>query len=148
MAAAAAVAAVAANGNCKFGGLKSASSSPLDDGHVAALASLESVLFASNNNNNNEMMASAMSGGNGGGGGGGVGGCLLNGHDLNGTSELFNAAAKLINGHITIAGGGAAAVPPLNGGSKNGCQDPNVSTTQVTIPKDVSREREEEVVKV
>lgn len=147
MAAAAAVAAVAANGNCKFGGLKSASSSPLDDGHVAALASLESVLFASNNNNNNEMMASAMSGGNGGGGGG-VGGCLLNGHDLNGTSELFNAAAKLINGHITIAGGGAAAVPPLNGGAKNGCQDPNVSTTQVTIPKDVSREREEEVVKV
>lgn len=53
-----------------------------------------------------------------------------NGHDLNGTSELLYVAAKLLNG--TAAGGGA---PPMNGG--NG-KDPSVSTTQVTIPKDVS----------
>lgn len=54
----------------------------------------------------------------------------VNGHDLNCTSELLNVAAKLLNG--TAAGGG---VPPMNGGN---AKDPSVSTTQVTIPKDVS----------
>lgn len=61
----------------------------------------------------------------------------LIGHDLNDTSELLNAATKLING-TAAAGGGGGGVPAMNG---NGCQDPAVSTTQVTIPKDVSRGR-------
>lgn len=64
----------------------------------------------------------------------------LKGHDLTDTSELLNAAAKLINGTAAAGGGGGGGVPAMNG---NGCQDPAVSTTQVTIPKDVSIEGEE-----
>lgn len=116
---AAAAAAVAANGNCKFGFKSNGVTAPKEGD------ALERGLFAKSDTN----------------------GCLLNGHDLNGSSELFTVAAKLLNG--TIAGGGgvggasAAGASPLgNGGGGgaggNGCQDPSVSTTQVTIPKDVS----------
>lgn len=114
---------------------------------VAAAAAAAAAVAANGNGSNfassTELMMLHLNG-QGGGGGGTLLECnnnsLPNGcHDLNGTSELLNAAAKLINGTAAGAsvggGGGGGGVPPMNGG---GCQDPSVSTTQVTIPKDVS----------
>lgn len=73
---------------------------------------------------------------------------LSNGHDINATSELLNAAAKLLTGTAAAAGAGAASLtgsPGSGGGGGGGAaaaaalsKDPSVSTTQVTIPKDVS----------
>lgn len=98
---------MAANGNSKFG-FKKDDLQSIGNGH-ASLNGLEQSLLANGDSK----------------------GCLLNGHDLNVTSDLFSAAAKLISGKL------AGGAPVLNAGG-NGCQDPSVSTTQVTIPKDVS----------
>lgn len=62
-------------------------------------------------------------------------GGLKNGN-LNASSDLLHVAANLFNGTAAGGGGGGASVAPMNGVG-NG-KDPSVSTTQVTIPKDVS----------
>lgn len=111
-AAAAAAAAVAANGNCNFGLKAHEAAVVLGGGYPAiegAAAQIESAFTKTVEKS----------------------GVL----DLNSASDILTVAAHLLSGSLASGGGGIVATAGAGGG---GAQDPSVSTTQVTIPKDVS----------